>query len=103
MNKGKADSGENEKEGQPCRRNHHAGIIKVVSEQRNGHVFTYDMCYIDKNRARDACTKGLEGLTTASCDRNENLGGERNTRSAQAVLREVLRLICVLQVEEKDP
>ena len=57
------------------------------------------MCHIDKNRARDACTKGLEGLTNASCDRNENLGGERDTRSAQAVLRDALRLICVLQGE----
>ena len=54
---------------------------------------------MDKNRARDACTKGLEGLTTASWDRNENLGGERDTRSAQAVLRDALRLICVLQRE----
>ena len=58
------------------------------------------MCHIDKNRARDACTKGLEGLTSASCDRNENLGGERDTRSAQAVLRDALRLICVLQGEQ---
>ena len=57
------------------------------------------MYHMDKNRARDACTKGLEGLTTASWDRNENLGGERNTRSAQAVLSEVLRLIRVLQGE----
>ena len=44
------------------------------------------MCHMDKNRARDACTKGLEGLTTASWDRNENLGGERDTRSAQAAV-----------------
>ena len=56
---------------------------------------------MDKNRARDACTKGLEGLTTTSWDRNKNLGGERDTRSAQAVLSEVLRLICVLRVERE--
>ena len=38
LNKEKTDRTENEKEGHLCRRNHHAGIIKVVSEQRNGHV-----------------------------------------------------------------
>ena len=38
FNTEKTDSGENEKEGQPCRRIHHAEIIKVVSEQSNGHV-----------------------------------------------------------------
>ena len=57
------------------------------------------MCHRDENRAREACTKGLEGLTTGSWNRNENLGGERDTRSAQAVLRDALRLICVLQGE----